>query len=271
MLRFAYPRRSRLLAALVAGGLLCACGPGDQASDEFVEVAAAASLSPMLDTLVAVFSARHSMGVRVSVAGTGQLYAQILNGAPFDVLLAADAERPRLLEERRLAVPGTRFVFAEGRLVFYAPSLSPLPSPPWSLLHREGLRLALANPRTAPYGAAAAAVLEALDGEELARAGGEAAYVVVTGENVGQAFQFVRSGAAEVGLVALGQMIREPPEHYVVVPADLHPPIRHEAALLARAAAHQGAKAFLTFLRSEDARAILTRFGYAVPEPESAS
>ena len=220
---------------------------------------------------MAVFSARHPIGVRVSVAGTGQLYAQILNGAPFDVLLAADAERPRLLEERRLAVTGTRFAFAEGRLVFYAPSLSPLPTPPWSVLHREGIRLAMANPRTAPYGAAAAAVLDALGGADLARAGEEPAYVVVTGENVGQAFQFVRSGAAEAGLVSLGQMIREPPEHYVVVPADLHPPIRHEAALLARAAAHEGARAFLAFLRGDDARAILTRFGYAVREPEAAS
>jgi molybdate transport system substrate-binding protein len=258
---------------VVAGAVSpIACGPDDgRALAEgtggvgVVEVAAAANLAPLMDTLVAAFTAGTGWRVRVSFGATGQLFAQIRNGAPYHVLLAADQERPRLLEEASLGVAGTRFTYGEGRLVLYAPGAAPLAARPWALLRQRGIRVAVANPRTAPYGVAALATLERL------RQMGELpplddadppAFTLVTGESVGQAFRFVRSGAAEVGLIALSQVVAEPADHYALVPRDLHPPIAQDALLLAPAASHAGAPAFLDFLRGHEARAILARFGY---------
>jgi molybdate transport system substrate-binding protein len=228
-------------------------------------VAAAANLAAAMDSLVAAFTAEHHVPVRVSLGATGQLYAQIVNGAPYHVLLAADRERARLLEEAGAAMPGTRFTYGLGRLVLFAPSWAPLPEEPWPLLARPGIRVAVANPRTAPYGEAARDVLERL---ELTRA---VAPALVTGEGVGQAYQFVRSGAAEAGLVALAQVVRdEPPERWRRVPDELHAGVAQDAVLLAAGRDHAGARAFLDFLGGPRGRAILERFGYDAAPPGGA-
>ena len=214
--------------------------------------------------LAADFTRRTGIPVRSSVAATGQLYAQIVRGAPFHIFLSADQRYVRQLEADGLLASGTRAAYAIGRLAVFAPSLGPLPTPPWAELSREGVRIALANPRTAPYGAAAVAALEAegLD-STLASA-------FVWGESVGQAFQFVKSGAAEIGLVALSQVVGEVEGSYWVVPAALHPELEQEAALLRDAGEHAGARAFLAYLRSAAAAGILERYGYEVPARDDA-
>lgn len=252
--------------ALVAGhGLLSCEGRSNAADGTQVEVAAASNFAPVLDTLFARFTAIHGVPIRASIAGTGQLYAQAVRGAPFHVLMAADEVRPRLLEEAGQAVPGTRFTFALGRLALYAPARAPLPSPPWRALERPGTRLAIANPRTAPYGVAAMELLAAL-GLEPGAPTEPVGRTLVTGENVAQALHFVRSGAAEVGLVARSQVVSESEGHWAVVPDSLHAALRHDAVLLERARHHEGARAFLAYLRTDEARGLLRAAGYDVPD-----
>jgi molybdate transport system substrate-binding protein len=153
-------------------------------------------------------------------------------------------------------------------MVLYAPGLESLPDPAWAVLRRPGVRVAIANPRTAPYGVAARAALAAFgveagaEGAALRRGPQDDAAIVITGENVGQALQFARSGAADVGLVALAQVRREPARHYVLVPPEHYPPLWHDAVLLEPGRDHPGARAFLTFLREPVARDILEGMGY---------
>jgi molybdate transport system substrate-binding protein len=225
-----------------------------------VEVAVAANFSATAREIGAAFTAATGYDLRVSVGSTGQLYAQIRLGAPYHVFLAADEERPRLLVAQELAVPGRLRPYALGRLALYAPSLAPLPADPLGVLDRPGLTVAYANPRTAPYGAAARAVLEAT---------GRADVEGARGEGVGQVLQFVESGAADVGFVARSQVVGRPTDTWAEIPDVLHPPIRQEAVLLQRGAGVPGAGAFLDFLDSPAARTRIERAGYALPSPTS--
>lgn len=252
-------------AALAVALVTVACGddPGSgdgrgsgPAAPDPVMVAVAANFHPVQEVLARRFEEISGHRVVSSVGATGQLYAQIVSGAPFDVLLAADAERPRLLEEEGLAVPGSRFTYARGRLALFGPGLDSVRSGGADLRSGRLQRLAIANPRTAPYGAAAEEVLTSLGVAEALRDR------IVRGESIGQTYQFVRSGGAELGLVALSQVIEEPERSFWRVPADLHGPILQDAVLLGRAAESPAARAYLSFLRGEEARRIIERFGY---------
>jgi molybdate transport system substrate-binding protein len=229
-----------------------------------VAVAVAANFAAVHAELARRFEAGSGHTVTTSPGATGQLYAQIVNGAPFDVLLAADEERPRRLEEAGMAVAGTRFSYAIGRLVLYGPGLDSVRAGGQDLLVEGAIeRIAIANPRTAPYGAAAEDVLARIGGRPAVRKR------VVRGESIGQAFQFVQSGAAELGFVALSQVVGRPPTSYWLVPTGLHGPIRQDAVLLARAANNAGARAYLAYLRGDEARGVIERFGYATEPPPS--
>jgi molybdate transport system substrate-binding protein len=228
-----------------------------------VQLAAASSLQPALLELAPAFAAATGHHLAVSTGATGKLATQIAQGAPFEVLLAADAEGPAALEARGLAVRGTRRAFARGRLVLWSAQAGLALGPEWLRAGRFA-HLAIANPETAPYGAAAVAAMRALgvyDG---------VAPKLVQGESVGQAFAFVKSGAAELGFVALAQLARgavgrgEAGSRWVV-PDGLHAPLVHEAVLLLPGKDDPAAQAFLGFLAGERARAILARFGYAPP------
>ncbi len=217
-----------------------------------VRVAAAANFTTTARELVARFEAETGFRARPSFGATGQLYAQIVQGAPFDVFLAADAERPALLAaEGRGDAPVT---YALGRLVLWSPDPERIRGPE-ALLAPGLTRIALANPQTAPYGAAALAVLERLGVPDPPRR--------VLGANVAQAFQFVRTGNAEMGFVAHSQVPEtgsrwEPPEGF-------HPPIRQDAILLRRGRGNPAAEAFFRFLSSDQARGIIERSGYRTP------
>jgi molybdate transport system substrate-binding protein len=235
-------------------GLLISCVP-ETVPEEVVRVAVAANVQDAHGELARAFEARSGRRVVVSTGSSGQLYAQIRHGAPYDVFLAADDERPRLLEDEGRTVAGTRFTYAVGRLVLFGPGLDSVRSG-GADLHGELRHLAIAHPRTAPYGAAAEEVLVGLGVAE------RLAPRLVRGENIGQTFQFVKTGAAELGFVALSQVRGEPPHTYWLVPADRHRPLLQDAVLLEDRAA---AREYLAFLRSAEAARLLEGWGYSVP------
>jgi molybdate transport system substrate-binding protein len=216
-----------------------------------VRVAVAASVAPAFEAIAAAFSEETGERVSVTVGATGKLFAQIAQGAPFDVLLAADGERPQRAERDGLAVAGSRFCYALGRLALVGAADET------ALRAGAFAHLAIADPAVAPYGVAAMAVLERLG----LRAQLEPK--LVRGRDVGQAMQFVDSGAAELGFVALAQVVQRRELAHWRVPAELHAPIRHEAVLLAPAKESAPARALLAFLRGPRARALLEAHGYA--------
>jgi molybdate transport system substrate-binding protein len=225
-----------------------------------VHVAVAQNFAGTLQELSRSFSAATGHSVVPSAASTGKLYAQIENGAPFEVFLSADSERPRLLEERGLAVGGSRFSYALGRLVLWS-AQPDLVDPAGAVLDQTGWRhLAIANPKLAPYGAAAreALIKQGLWDRVQDR--------LVQGEDIAQAFQFVATGNAELGFVALAQLAgADRGGSRWLVPESLHAPIEQQAVLLARAKDDTAARAFLDFLRAPEARARIAQAGYAVP------
>jgi len=229
-------------------------------ADEITIAVATNFLNP-LRLLATEFEAHDAHETIVVSGSTGQLYAQILNGAPYDLLLAADRERPRLLAESGTGIRSTLFTYAVGQLALWSADPELIGDDTLGSLDRIGFRwFAIAEPRVAPYGAAAQQVLENLGSWQLVEGR------LVRGQNVAQAFAMIRSGSAELGLVALSQALSYDGQgSYRPVPASLHDPIRQDAILLARAADNPAAGAFLDFLQSADAAAILSRFGYLVP------
>jgi molybdate transport system substrate-binding protein len=224
-----------------------------------IRVAAASNFADAMRALAASFEGQTGHHVTLSFGSTGKHYAQIRNGAPFDVFFAADAERPRLLEQEGVARRGTRFTYAYGRLVLWSPDKE-LVDPDGRVLERGNFRyLAIANPKLAPYGRAAREVLQARglwDG-----LGGR----IARGENVAQAFQFVNSGNADLGFVARSQIERLGPRvegSCWDVPAALHRPIEQQAVLLR---ATDAARDFLTFVRSGHGFGIIRAHGYDTP------
>lgn len=205
------------------------------------------------------FQSADDESVLFSFGSTGQLYAQIAHGAPFDAFLAADSARAAKAIQEGLGVPGTQFTYAIGRIVLFS-ATSGLATSPDALKHSQFARLALAQPSTAPYGAAAMEALRRLGLFETVKDR------IVTGLNVAQTYQFVQSGNADLGLVALSQVARHRQGSRWVVPKTMHSPIRQDAVLLERGSRNQVARAFLAFLRGREAAAILGEFGYGRPE-----
>jgi molybdate transport system substrate-binding protein len=190
---------------------------------------------------------------------TGKHYAQIRNGAPYDAFFASDADKPRRLEEERRIVPGSRFTYAIGQLVLWSADPA-LVDPAGEVLKSDAFRhLAIANPGLAPYGAAARSVLQALGLWDALTP------KLVRGEDIGQAFQFVVSGNAELGFVARSQL-EAPGREFAgsswQPPQALYPPIEQQAVLLKDSPA---GRAFMTFMRGEEARAIVRAYGYDSP------
>lgn len=227
-------------------------------------VAVAANFAGAMQRLSPGFDRATGHRVRVSIGASGSLYAQIRNGAPFDALLSADAAIPKKLVQEGRAVPSTRFTYAIGRLVLWTPEPDRIQDGPAVLRAAEFGRLAVANPRTAPYGMAAEEVLRRLGlWERLAPR-------LVRGENVAQTFQFIASGNVPLGFVALAQVRALPPERagsYWLVPPDLHDPLHQDAVLLKNpGTGRDAARAFLAYLRSPGARRVIEALGYALPE-----
>lgn len=224
-----------------------------------VQVAVAANFAGPFQKIAAVFQAETGHTTKVSVGSTGKFYTQIKEGAPFEVLLAADQETPKKLEDEGLAVKGQTFTYAKGKLVLWSAKAG-FVDDKGAVLKKGGFaHLSLANPKVAPYGAAGIETLKAMGVYEQVQA------KVVQGDNIAQAFQFVATGNAELGFVALSQVA--PPDKpaggsYWVVPAKLYTPILQDAVLLKKGDNNEAALALLKFLKGDKARLIVKTFGY---------
>ncbi|WP_116473560.1 molybdate ABC transporter substrate-binding protein [Zobellella maritima] len=227
------------------------------AADE-LRVAVATNFIEVMKQLATDFEQQSGHRVLLSSGATGKLYAQIKNEAPFALFFAADEQRPQLLEQEGIAVPGSRFTYALGKLVLWSPDNGYIDDTQ-SVLKEQPFRfLSIANPATAPYGRAAREVLEKLglwDGLQ-----GR----MVRGENIGQAYQYVYSRNAQLGFVAKAQVYRDgefSDGSYWQVPDDFYSPIVQQAVLLQDTAA---ARALLEYVRSPDAIAVIESYGYGV-------
>ena len=229
-----------------------------------VTVAVASNFLNPFKQLIPVFQKQSGHSVRTVSGSTGKLYAQILHGAPFDVLLSADSERPRLLETNGQAVPATRFTYAQGKIVLWSADPRRIDGNGKSILQRRNFKhLALANPKTAPYGKAAYTALARLNLWE------SVSPTRVQGENISQTFQFVATGNAEIGFVALSQVLD--PHLKIkgsqwIVPEHLYESIDQDAVLLMRGQSQPAAKALLQFLKSDTARKLIQSYGYGLKE-----
>jgi molybdate transport system substrate-binding protein len=189
---------------------------------------------------------------------SGGFYTQISHGAPFEVFLSADAERPTKADQEGLSVPGTRFTYAIGQLVLWS-STPGLVDPKGAVLKSNRFeKLAIADPAAAPYGAAAIETMRKLGLYDALKPR------IVTGSSIAQAYQFASTGAAQLGFVALSQVITVPGGSRWVVPARLHTPIDQQAVLLKTGAKNPAAIAFVKYLKGRTALAIIKRYGYAV-------
>ena len=247
-----------LLLVLLAAATACGATGGLPAGSGSVRAAVAANFTAAAREIAGAFEDATGHTPVLSFGSTGQLYAQIVQGAPFEVFLAADQERPERAEREGLAVPGSRRTYAVGRLALFSAQAGRVRGPE-ALRDPELGRIALANPRLAPYGRAALEAAAALGVEDILRER------QVIGANVSQAHQFVRSGNAEVGFLALSQIARSPGGSRWLLPEDLHAPIRQQAVLLKAGRGNPAAARFLDFLGSAAAREILGRHGYRGP------
>lgn len=245
--------RFRRKAGAVVALLLSFLGHGAVAGE--THLAVAANFADVTREIARSFEATTGHKVVVSFGSSGQLYAQITQGAPYDVFLSADEERPRKAVEEGLAVPESRFTYAIGRLVLWSREPDRVTGP--ETLKQGGFqRLAIANPATAPYGSAAIEVLIRLGIRDQVQPR------LVQGNSIAQTFQFVETGNAELGFVAASQLVGRESGSGWNVPQDLHAPIRQDAVLLKRGATNEAARAFMTYLGGPEARRIIARFGY---------
>ncbi|MGO1460837.1 MAG: molybdate ABC transporter substrate-binding protein [Marinobacter sp.] len=241
------------LAALC---LLLAFSSLTRAAD--VRVAVAANFTDTTRDLISAFAKATGLEAVASYGSTGKLYAQIDNGAPFDVFLAADSRRPELLEENGQGVTGTRFTYARGKLALWSPEPDTFEDPKAWLESGSFARLAIANPKTAPYGFAAQEVLTELSLWEPLQDR------LVRGDSIAQTFQFVATTNAQSGFVALSQVRAwdKKDGSLWLIPQSYYSPIKQQAILLNRSDNKEAARQWLEFLRGDEARVIIEHFGY---------
>jgi molybdate transport system substrate-binding protein len=244
---------SRLFVALGAGLLACSA----QAAE--VTIAVAANFTAPIKEIAEAFEKETGHKVVTSLGPTGGLYTQIKNGAPFEIFLAADDSTPAKLESEGEIVPGSRFTYAIGKLVLWSPQEGYVDEQGEVLQKNDFKHLSIANPKTAPYGLAATQVLDRLGLSESVRA------KLVEGGNITQAYQFVATGNAELGFVALSQIYRDGKVangSAWIVPSDLHDPIRQDAVILSKGKDNAAAKALVEYLKGPKAEAVIKSYGY---------
>ncbi len=245
--------RARFLVSFLA--LLAAVITAVPARAGEARIAVAANFTAAAKEIGALFHKTTGHDAVFSFGSTGQLYTQITQGAPFDVFLAADQARPKKAAAGGLAVADSRFTYATGRIVLFSMDKN-LVTGEATLKDGKFGKIAIANPRTAPYGAAAVETMKALGVYDTLKDR------IVEGTNIAQTYQFVRTGNAEVGFVALSQVAGHKQGSRWVVPAKLYKTIAQDAVLLKRGAGNAAARAFLAFLKGREARAVEEKYGY---------
>ena len=245
------PGMFSILALVLAGTAMTRAVAGE------VSIGVAANFTETTRELAERFEAETGHTVSASFGSTGKLYAQIRNGAPFDVFMAADVRRPALIEKEQAGVPDTRFTYARGKLALWSPTPDAFDNAESYLTDQPFARLAIANPKTAPYGLAAQQVLEHLGHWQTLQG------KLVRGDSIAQAFQFVVSRNAQAGFVALSQVKSwEEDGTLWYVPQAYYQPIDQQAILLNSGANKEAARAWMDFLTSDTAIAIIRNYGY---------
>lgn len=250
--------RNRLSPWFALFCLFVAVTPLASAAEE-VQVAVAANFASPMKAIALDFEKATGHKARLSFGSTGKFYAQISNGAPFDVFVAADDVTPARLENDGRAVSKSRFTYATGKLVLWSAQPGRVDGRAEVLKKGDFRKLAIAAPKLAPYGAAAMQTLERLGLLTALQP------KLVLGESIGQTFSFVQTGNADLGFVALSQIYENGTDKSGsawIVPADLHTPIRQDAVLLVHGAGNKAANDLLAFLKTERAKAVIKSFGY---------
>ena len=249
---------ARLRRALrVASAAVIGLGASGSPWAAETHVAVAANFTDAATEIAEIFQEKTGHEAILSFGSTGQLYTQITQEAPFEVFLAADDARPAKAVEEGFAVPGSQFTYAIGKLVLWSKDPS-LVQGERTLKNGDFTKIAIANPVGAPYGAAAVQTMQALGVYD------QLAPKLVQGNNISQTFQFVETGNAELGFIALAQLARNGDGSRWVVPEDLHDPIRQDAVLLKAGEDNEAAQAFLEFLQGPEAAAIIEKSGYGI-------
>jgi molybdate transport system substrate-binding protein len=254
-----------MIRTMIALCLFVIVGVSFAAAEELT-IAAASDLNFVFKELVATYEKSTGDQVRLTLGSSGNFFAQIQNGAPFDLYFSADISYPKKLEEAGLAVSGSLYPYAIGRIVLWAGKESHLDlSKGLEVLCEPTVKkIAIANPKHAPYGRAAVSAMEHVQVYERVKD------KLVLGENISQAAQFVESGAADVGIIALSLALASPMQaagHYWEIPADAHPRIEQGAVILMGGKNQNGAKAFLSFIQGAQGQAMMKRYGFLAPSP----
>jgi len=254
-----------MIRTMIALCLFVIVGVGLAAAEELT-IAAASDLNFVFREIVTEYEKVSGDQVRLTLGSSGNFFAQIQNGAPFDLYFSADISYPKKLEEAGLAVSGSLYPYAIGRIVLWTGNESHLDLSKGLEVLREPTvkKIAIANPKHAPYGRAAVAAMEHVQVYERVKD------KLVLGENISQAAQFVESGAADVGIIALSLALASPMQaagHYWEIPADAHPRIEQGAVILMGGKNQEGAKAFLSFIQGAQGQAMMKRYGFLAPSP----
>lgn len=250
----------RMKAPRFALALLAAVVTSSSAWADDVQVAVAANFTAPIQAIAKEFEKDTGHRLVTAFGATGQFYAQIKNGAPFEVFLAADDTTPAKLEAEGDTVKGSRFTYAIGTLALWSAKDGYVDTKGNVLKQNQFQHLAIANPKAAPYGLAATQVLQKLNLTDATRA------KLVEGQNITQAYQFVATGNAELGFVALSQIYQEGKITHGsawVVPAALHEPIRQDAVILAKGKDNPAAQALVDYLKGPKAAAVIAAYGYS--------
>ncbi len=249
----------------VAVALVLSVSAAAEVSAANLSIAAASDLNFAFKEIVASFEQASGDHVALTLGSSGNFFAQIQNGAPFDLYFSADIGYPKKLEDAGLTVPGSLYRYAIGRVVIWIPNTSPLDLSQGMTTLRDPRikKLAVANPKHAPYGRAAVAALEYAQVYDAVKD------KLVFGENISQAAQFVESGAADVGIIALSLALAPAMQSrgkYWEIPAETHPALEQAAVIVKQSSRQEEAKRFLDFVRSAQGQAIMTRYGFTKPE-----
>ncbi|MCA5969771.1 MULTISPECIES: molybdate ABC transporter substrate-binding protein [Pseudomonas] len=252
-------RTTTLRAILKFSVLAFAASAAAYASADEVQVAVAANFTAPIQAIATDFEKDTGHKLVAAFGATGQIYTQIKNGAPFEVFLSADDTTPAKLEQEGDTVKGSRFTYAVGTLALWSAKDGYVDSKGQVLKANQYQHLSIANPKTAPYGLAATQVLSKLDLTEATKA------KIVEGQSITQAYQFVSTGNAELGFVALSQIYKDgklTSGSAWIVPDDLHDPIKQDAVILNKGKDSAAAKALVEYLKGPKAAAIIKSFGY---------
>ncbi|MFZ1502332.1 MAG: molybdate ABC transporter substrate-binding protein [Nitrospira sp.] len=249
---------------LIAACLLVFCATSPVRAED-IAVAAASDLNFAIKELIGAFEKQTGHHVKLSLGSSGNFFAQLQQGAPFDLYFSADIGYPRKLEEAGLTVPGSLYRYAVGRVVLWAPKSSPLDVSKGLTVLREPTikKIAIANPKHAPYGRAAVAAMEH------AQVYADVKDRLVLGENISQAAQFIESGACDVGIIALSLALAPAMKSagtYWQIPDEAHPPLEQGAVIVKQSKHQDTARQFLTFMQGPQGQEMMTRYGFTLPK-----